>query len=77
LNSLFFGIKIDEYIDICVTSHLIVFATFIEEGLHITVFLGLLEIEVGKYNVIVIFDCLINHLKNWGLELCKFVVFSY
>ncbi len=41
-----------------------------------TVFLGLLEIEGGKKDAVVIFDLLINHLRNWGLDLCKFVAFG-
>jgi hypothetical protein len=39
---------IDESTDISVTGHLVVFATIIEEGVPLTVFLGLLEIEGGK-----------------------------
>ena len=47
-NSPFYGIMIDESTDISVTGHLVVFATIIEEGVPLTVFLGLLEIEDGK-----------------------------
>lgn len=57
---------IDESMDISIIDHLVVFAIIIEEGVHVTIFLGLIEIEGGK-NVIVIFDCLINHLKNMNL----------
>jgi len=45
---------IDEYTDVSVIRHLIVFATIIEEGLHVTIFLGLLKIEGGKKDAIVI-----------------------
>ena len=47
-NSTFYSIMIDESTDISVTDYLVVFATIIEEGVPMTVFLGLLEIEGGK-----------------------------
>jgi len=37
-NARFFGIMIDESTDIAVTSHLVVFASFVEEGLPVSVF---------------------------------------
>lgn len=39
---------IDESTDISVTGHHVVFTTIIEEGVSLTVLLGLLEIEGGK-----------------------------
>ena len=67
---------IDESTDISVTGHLVVFATIIEEGVALIVFLGLLEIEGGKKDASIIFECLVNHLKYWELDLCKCVVFG-
>ena len=66
-NSLFYGIMIDKSTDISVTGHLVVFTTIIEEGMPLTVFLGLLEIEGGKKDASVIFYCLVNHLKIGNL----------
>ena len=54
-NSPFYGILIDESTDISVTGHLVVFATIIEEGVPMIVFLGLLEIEGGKKYVSIVF----------------------
>ena len=75
-NSPFFGIMIDVSIDINVTGHLVVFATIVEEGWPVTLFLGLLQIEGSKKDATVIFDTLISHLQKWGLDLCKFVAFG-
>ena len=47
-DSRFFGIMIDESTDISITGHLVVFASFVDEGLPLCVFLGLLHIEEGK-----------------------------
>jgi hypothetical protein len=47
-DSRFFGIMIDESTDISVTCHLVVFASFVEEGLFLCVFIGLLHIEEEK-----------------------------
>ena len=54
-NSHFYGILIDESTDISVTGHLVVFATIIEEGVPMIVFLGLLEIKGGKKYVSIVF----------------------
>ena len=54
-NSPFYGILIDESTDISITGHLVVFATIIEEGVPMIVFLGLLEIEGGKKYVSIVF----------------------
>ena len=40
-DSKFFGLMIDESKDISSTSRVVVFGTFVEEGLPISVFLGL------------------------------------
>ena len=50
-NSKFFGLMIDESIDISSTSHVVMFGTFVEEGLPISVFLDLFEIPNGKKDV--------------------------
>jgi len=63
-NSPFFGIMVDESTNISVTNRLVVFATIVEEGLPITLFLGLLHIQDGKKDAIVIFDTLISHLRT-------------
>ena len=42
---------IDKSTDVNVTGHIIVFATFIEGGLSVCIFLGLLEIANGKKDV--------------------------
>jgi hypothetical protein len=73
-NSSLYGIMIDESTDISVTGHLVVFDTIIEKCMPMIVFLGLLEIEGGK-NAIIIFECLMNHLKVWELDLCKCAAF--
>jgi len=65
---------VDESTNISVIGHLVVFATIMEEGLPMTLFLGLLEIEGGKKDATIIFDTLLCNLKKWGLDLCKFVV---
>ena len=41
-NSKFYGIMIDESTDVSVTGHIVVFACFVEEGLPVAVFLGLI-----------------------------------
>jgi hypothetical protein len=53
-----------------------VFATIVEEGVPVTIFLGLLQIEGSKKDANVIYDTLISHLRSWGLDLCKFVAFG-
>jgi hypothetical protein len=52
----FFGIMIDESTDVSVTGHLVVFATFVEDGEVACVFLGLLGIKDGKKDVALIFE---------------------
>ena len=74
-NSHFYGIMIDKSTDINLTDHLVVFATIIEEDVSLIVFLGLFKIKGGK-NAIIIFECLVNRLRIWKLDLCKCVTFS-
>ena len=50
-DSRFFGIMIDESTDLFVTCHLVVFASFIEEGLPLCIFFRLLHIEEGKETI--------------------------
>ena len=47
-DSQFFGIMVDESTDIYIFGHLVVFATFLEDGVPICVFLGLLHIPGVK-----------------------------
>jgi hypothetical protein len=75
-NSAFYGVMIDESTDISVTGHLVVFATIIEEGLPVTLFLGLLQIEEGKKDSTMIYETLIYSIQKWGLDLKKFVGFG-
>jgi Domain of unknown function (DUF4371)/hAT family C-terminal dimerisation region len=75
-DSKFFGLMIDESTDISVKGHLVVFATFLEGGLPLTCFLGLLFIVDGKKDSKVIFDTLMAAMKIWGLDLSKCVGFG-
>ena len=74
-NFPFFGIMIDESTNISVTGHLVVFATIVEEGLPVTLFLGLLHIEGGKKDATIIFETVVKNLRNWGFDLKKWVAF--
>ena len=67
---------IDEFTDISVIGHLVVFATIIKECVPMTIFKGLLEIEGEKKDATIIFECLMNHLKVWELGLCMCVTFG-
>ena len=53
--------------------HLFVFATFLKDIVCANVFLGLLEISDGKKDVAVIFDILLTNMKQWSLDLERFV----
>ena len=44
----FYNVMIDESIDISMTGHLVVFITFVEEGMLWCVFIGPLHIDGGK-----------------------------
>lgn len=50
---------IDESMNISIIDHFVMFATIIREGLSMTIFLNL-----SKMIYVVIYDDLINHLKN-------------
>jgi hypothetical protein len=75
-NANFFGIKIDESTDIAVISHLVVFATFVEDGLPVSTFLGLLFISEGPKDVVLIFEKVANSSKEWRLDLAKFIYYK-
>ena len=62
---------VDESTDISVTGHFLLFATIIEEGLHITVFLGLLQLDGDKKDASLIFDCVISQLRLWNLDFVQ------
>jgi hypothetical protein len=67
---------IDEFTDISITGHLVMFATIVEEGLPKIVFLGLLQLDGGKKDSASIFDCVISQLRLWNLDLCKLLIFD-
>jgi hypothetical protein len=75
-DSKFFGLMIDESTDISVKGHLVVFATFLEGGLPLTCFLGLLWIVDGKKDSKLIFETLLAAVKTWGLDMDKCVGFG-
>ena len=52
------------------------FGTFMEEGLSIIVFLGLFEVPNGKKDVGLIFEGLQKRIKEWGLDVEKYVSFG-
>ena len=62
-DSQFFGIMVDESTDISVLGHLVVFATFLEDGVPTCVFLGLLYIPRGKKDVSMICKLLLTFLN--------------
>jgi len=76
-DSNFFGVMIDEFTDVSVTGRVVVFASFVEEGLPITAFLGLLEISGGKKDAQIIFYCLLKSIEKWGLDIQKCVGFGF
>jgi len=75
-DSKFFGLMIDESTNISIKGPLVVFATFLEGGLPMTCFLGLLFIVDGKKDAKVIFDSLMAAVKIWGLDMSKCVGFG-
>jgi hypothetical protein len=75
-DSKFFGLMVDESIDISVTNHIVVFASYLEGGLPITSFLGLLWLVNGKKDSKVIFEALMGLVKIWGLDMSKCVAFG-
>ena len=75
-DSKFFGLMIDESTDISSISHVVVFGTFVEKGLPISVFLDLFEVPSSKKDVGVIFEALQKKIKEWGLDVEKCVSFG-
>jgi len=55
---------VDESTDVSATGHLVMFATIVEEGLPMTVFLDLLQLEGGKKDAATIFSCVVSQLWN-------------
>ena len=51
-------------------------ATFIDDELPVSIFLGLLDIANGKKNAEEIFQKLLKSVKEWGLDLSKRVAFG-
>ena len=76
-SSNFFGLLIDESIDTIIIGHLIVLATFVENGFHMSVFLGLLEINNGRKDAQEFFYYLFLGVKEWGLDLQKYVSIEF
>ena len=68
-DSKFFGLIIDELTDVSVTGHVVVFATFVEDELPVSIFLDLLKIANGRKNVEENFQKLLKSMKVWGLDL--------
>ena len=66
----------DESIDISSTGHVVVFGTFVEEDLPISVFLDLFEVPIGKKDAGLIFEGLQKRIKEWNLNVEKCVSFG-
>ena len=66
----------DESIDISSTGHVVVFGTFVKEGLRISVFLGLFEVPNGKMGAGLIFEGLQKRIKEWSLDVEKCISFG-
>ena len=67
---------IDKSIDINSTSHVVVFGTFVEESLPISVFLDIFEVSNGKKDASLIFEGLQKRIKEWDLDVKKCVSFG-
>ena len=67
---------IDESTDISSTGHVVVFGTFVKEGLPISVFLDLFKVPIGKKDAGLIFEGLQKIIKEWGLDVEKCVSFG-
>jgi len=63
----FYGLIIDESINVSVIGHVIFFATFVKEEIPITTFLSLLVIHGGKKKHKV------KSIEEWGLDMQKCV----
>ena len=68
-DSQFLGIMVDESTNISVLGHLVVFAIFLEDGIPICVFLGLLHILGGKKDASMIYELILTSLNQWVLDL--------
>jgi hypothetical protein len=58
-NSQYFGIMLNESIDISIKGHLVVFATFLEDVIQVCIFLVLLYIPENKKDATMIYDLLL------------------
>ena len=67
---------IDESMDIYVTGHLVIFASFVEEDLAFCLSLGLLHIEKEKIYACIIFETLTSSMKKCRLDFNKCVRFG-
>ena len=67
---------IDESTDVSVNGHVVVFVTFVGDGLSVSIFLGLLKIANGRKYAEEIFQMLLTSMKEWGLDLGKCVAFG-
>jgi len=63
-DSKYFGIMKDEFTNISITSHMVVFATFIEGGMPACVFLELIECVCGKKDSTFVYNTLVSTLKD-------------
>ena len=52
------------------------FASIVEEGLPVTLFLGLLQIKGGKKDSAIIYKILVSSIWKWGLDVRKFARFG-
>ena len=75
-DSNFFGLMIDDSTNVSVIGHVVVFATFIEDRLLISIFLGLLQIANDRKNAEFFFEKLLKFVKERGLDLSKCVAFG-
>jgi len=75
-NSKFYGIIIDESTDVSVTGHIVIFASIIEDGLPVLVFLNIIQIEDEKKDSKQIYEVLLTVMKEWDLNLDNFVGFG-
>ena len=70
-DSNFFGLMIDESTDINSISYVVVFGTFVEEGLLMSFFGGLFKVPNGKKDAGLIFEGLQKRIKEWGVDEVK------
>lgn len=75
-DSNFFGLMIDDSTNVSVIGHVVVFATFIEDRLLISIFLGLLQIANDRKDAEFFFEKLLKFVKERGLDLSKCVAFG-